>query len=155
MATDFQVTYYEGLATRAGRLKAAHADIREAQRRQIERVSTLTWSDIAAAIRVLGMPQASEDFAAVMRALRAVVDERGYDNAEECLQSLDIAAECAEELRLPDLPSEREQADADARDRADNELDARRERECEAAEHYADVRSDEAAREWFEARRDA
>lgn len=126
MATDFQVTYYQGLATRADRLKAAHADIRAAQRQQIERVSTLMWSDIAAAIRVLGMPQASEDFAAVMRALRAVVEREGYDNAEELLQSLDIAAECAEELRLPDLPSEREQADADARDRAERVYEARR-----------------------------
>ncbi|MEY5098940.1 MAG: hypothetical protein RJA36_1659 [Pseudomonadota bacterium] len=129
MATDFQVRHYQGLATQADRLKAAHADIRAAQRQQIERVSTLTWSDIAAAIRVLGMPQASEDFAAVMRALRAVVEREGYDNAEELLQSLDIAAECAEELRLPDLPSEREQADADARDRAERAYEERRD-EC-------------------------
>lgn len=129
MATDFQVTYYEGLATQAGRLKAAHAAIREAQRQQIERVKSLTWSDIACAIRVLGMPQASEDFAAVTRALRAVVERAGYDNAEELLQSLDISAECAEELRLPDLPSEREQADADARDRAERAYEERRD-EC-------------------------
>lgn len=129
MATDFQVTYYQGLAEQADRLKAAHADIRAAQRRQIECVSTLTWSDIAAAIRVLGMPQASEDFAAVMRALRAVVEREGYDNAEELLQSLDIAAECAEELRMPELPSEREQADADAMDRAERAYEERRD-EC-------------------------
>lgn len=126
MATDFQVRHYQGLATQADRLKAAHADIRAAQSQQIERVSTLTWSDIAAAIRVLGMPQASEDFAAVMRALRAVVEREGYDNAEELLQSLDIAAECAEELRLPELPSEREQADEDVRDRAERRFEEAR-----------------------------
>lgn len=126
MATDFQVTYYEGLATRADRLKTAHAAIREAQRQQIERVSTLTWSDIAAAIRVLGMPQASEDFAAVTRALGAVVERGGYDNDEELLQSLDIAAECAEELRMPEMLSERDQADADARDRAERRFEEAR-----------------------------
>lgn len=158
MATAAQVAHYQGLAREAqgiAVLRAMRAEQIEANRQQAARIAGLTWGDVACAIRALGMPEASEDFVRVCRALHHVVDERGYDNAEECLQHLGWAAECAEELRLPDLPSEREQADADARDRADNELDARRERECEAAEHYADVRSDEAAREWFEARRDA
>ena len=75
------------------------------------------------------------------RALAHVVEERGFDNAEELLQSppqranlirrrlkvaLEIAGECAAELRLPDLPSEREQAEVDARDRAERRFEERR-----------------------------
>lgn len=51
---------------------------------------------------------------------------QGYENADELLQSLDIAAECAEELRMPLPVSEREQAEADARDRAEARFEQRR-----------------------------
>lgn len=161
MATDFQVTYYQGLAEQAkaqplkpvcqkchwrmggvdswdgvsckcGKRAApstARAQQIEANRQQAARIAGLTWGDVACAIRALGMPEASEDFTRVCRALHHVVDERGYDNAEELLQSLDIAAECAEELRMPELPSEREQADADAMDRAERAYEERRD-EC-------------------------
>lgn len=131
MATAQQVAHYQDLAVQAEAMRIAFSAAHRArqiveQRMQAARIAGLTWGDVACAIRVLGMPEASEDFTRVCRALHHVVGEVGYDNAEELLQSLDIAAECAEELRLPDLPSEREQADADARDRAERVYEARR-----------------------------
>lgn len=129
MATPAQVAHYQGLAREAqgiAVLRAMRAEQIEQNRQQAARIAGLTWGDVACAIRALGMPEASEDLVRVLRALSHVVGEVGYDNAEELLQSLDIAAECAEELRLPDLPSEREQADADARDRAERVYEARR-----------------------------
>ncbi len=160
MATAQQVAHYQDLAVQAEAMRIAFAAGHrarqiEANRQQAARIAGLTWSDVVCAIRALGMPEANEDLVRVLRAVHHVVSERGYENAAELLESLDIAAECVEELRMPLAPSEREQAEADERDRADNELDARRERECEAAEHYADVKSDEAAARYFEERRDA
>lgn len=93
---------------------------------------------------------------AVLRAMRAEQIEANRQQAARIagLTWGDVA--CAiRALGMPEPLSEREQAEADERDRADNELDARRERECEAAEHYADVKSDEAAARYFEERRDA
>ncbi len=98
----------------------------EAGRQQAQRIAGLTWGDVACAIRALGMPEASEDFVRVCRSLSHVVGERGYDNAEELLQSLDIAAECAQELRMPLPVSEREQADADACDIAERRFEEAR-----------------------------
>lgn len=135
MATPAQVAHYQGLAREAqgiAVLRAMRAEQIEQNRQQAARIAGLTWGDVACAIRVLGMPEASEDFTRVCRALHHVVNERGFDNAEELLQSLDIAAECAEELRMPDLPSEREQADADATDRAERAYEERRD-ECSAS----------------------
>lgn len=133
MATQHQVAHYRDLAVQAEAamrigIAAGHRRARqiERQKQQAARIAGLTWCDVACAIRALGMPEASEDLVRVLRAVRHVVSERGYENADELLQSLDIAAECAEELRLPDLPSEREQADADARDRAERVYEARR-----------------------------
>lgn len=130
MATDFQVTYYQGLARQAQKWRALAADFRreqiEQRRQQAARISGLTWADVACAIRALGMPEASEDFTRVCRAMSHVVGEVGYDNAEELLQSLDIAAECAEELRMPLPVSEREQAEQDARDRAERRFEEAR-----------------------------
>lgn len=131
-ATTTQVAHYAQMAAEASldALIDAGRSYRQQQieqhRQQAERIAGLTWLDVACAIRALGMPEASEDFTRVCRALHHVVDERGYDNAEELLQSLDIAAECAEELRMPDLLSEREQAEADAMDRAEARWEAAR-----------------------------
>lgn len=131
MATQQQVAHYQDLAVQAEAMRiafsAAHrARQIEAHRQQAARIASLTWGDVACAIRALGMPEASEDFVKVCRALHHVVGERGYDNAEELLESLDIAAECVEELRMPELPSEREQAEADAMDRAEARWEAAR-----------------------------
>ena len=130
MATQAQVAHYQGLAEQATRFGAVLADIRaeqiEAGRQQAQRIAGLTWGDVACAIRALGMPEASEDFVKVCRALAHVVEERGYDNSEELLQSLEIAGECAAELRMPELPSEREQAEADAMDRAERRYEEAR-----------------------------
>lgn len=135
MATQAQVAHYEGLAAQAQALafdaviaagRAQRLAQIEAGRQQAQRIAGLTWGDVACAIRALGMPEASEDFTAVCRALAHVVGEKGYDNDEELLQSLDIAAECAEELRMPELPSEREQAEADAMDRAERRFEEAR-----------------------------
>ena len=49
-----------------------------------------------------------------------------YDNAEELLESLEIVAECAEELRMPLPVSEREQAEADARALAERRFEEAR-----------------------------
>jgi hypothetical protein len=131
MATAQQVAHYQDLAVQAEAMRidfsAAHRarQIVE-QRMQAARIAGLTWGDVACAIRALGMPEASEDFVKVCRALHHVVGERGYENADELLQSLDIAAECAEELRMPLPVSEREQAEADARDRAEARFEQRR-----------------------------
>lgn len=131
-ATAAQVAHYAQMAAEASldALIDAGRSYRQQQiaqqREQAARIAGLTWGDVACAIRALGMPEASEDFTRVCRALHHVVDERGYDNAEELLQSLDIAAECAEELRMPDLLSEREQADADARDRTERRYEEAR-----------------------------
>ena len=98
----------------------------EAGRQQAARIAGLTWGDVACAIRALGMPEANEDLVRVLRAVHHVVNERGYDNAEELLLSLDIAAECVEELRMPEPLSEREQAEADAMDRAERRFEEAR-----------------------------
>lgn len=135
MATQQQVAHYQGLAQQAERIGiAAGHRARQIveQRMQAARIAGLTWGDVACAIRALGMPEANEDLVRVLRALHHVVGEVGFDNADELLQSLDIAAECAEELRMPDLPSEREQADADATDRAERAYEERRD-ECSAS----------------------
>jgi hypothetical protein len=129
MATQQQVAHYQGLAQQAERIGiAAGHRARQIveQRLQAARIAGLTWGDVACAIRALGMPEASEDFVRVCRALHHVVGERGYENADELLESLDIAAECAEELRMPDVPSEREQAEADAMDRAERRFEEAR-----------------------------
>ena len=96
------------------------------QRMQAARIAGLTWSDVACAIRALGMPEANEDMVRVLRALHHVVGEKGFDNADELLESLHIAAECVEELRMPLAVSEREQAEADERDRAERRFEERR-----------------------------
>jgi len=130
MATQQQVAHYQGLAAEATRWGSVLRDFRaeqiEAGRQQAARIAGLTWCDVACAIRALGMPEASEDFVRVCRALAHVVEERGFDNADELLQSLDIAAECVEELRMPLPVSEREQAEAEARDRAEARFEQRR-----------------------------
>ncbi len=129
MATSAQVAHYQGLAREAqgiAVLRAMRAEQIEANRQQAARIAGLTWGDVACAIRALGMPEASEDFVRVCRALHHVVGERGYENADELLQSLDIAAECAEELRMPLPVSEREQAEADARTVAERRYEERR-----------------------------
>lgn len=84
------------------------------------------WSSLPSIVRGLGMPQATEDLQALLGALSHIVGERGYDNAEELLESLDIAAECVEELRMPEPLSEREQAEADAMDRAERRFEEAR-----------------------------
>ena len=131
MATQQQVAHYQDLAVQAEAMRiafsAAHrARQIEANRQQAARIAGLTWGDVACAIRALGMPEANEDLVRVLRAVHHVVSERGYENADELLQSLDIAAECAEELRMPLPVSEREQAEADARDRAEARFEQRR-----------------------------
>ncbi len=129
MATSAQVAHYQRHAREAqgiAVLRAMRAEQIEANRQQAARIAGLTWGDVACAIRALGMPEASEDFVRVCRALHHVVGERGYENADELLQSLDIAAECAEELRMPLPVSEREQAEADARTVAERRYEERR-----------------------------
>lgn len=122
-ATPAQVAHY--LAAEAQR-QAAHAAIREARRQQLERIAHLTWSDIACAVRVLGMPQAPEDMGAVLRAMHGAVEASEFANTEECLQHLGWARECLEELRLPEPLSESEQAEADAMDRAERRFEEAR-----------------------------
>ena len=131
MATQQQVAHYQDLAVQAEAMRIAFAAGHrarqiEANRQQAARIAGLTWGDVACAIRALGMPEANEDLVRVLRAVHHVVSERGYENADELLQSLDIAAECAEELRMPLPVSEREQAEADARDRAEARFEQRR-----------------------------
>lgn len=131
MATAQQVAHYQDLAVQAEAMRIAFSAAHRArqiveQRMQAARIAGLTWGDVACAIRALGMPEASEDFVKVCRALHHVVGERGYENADELLESLDIVAECAEELRMPDLPSECEQAEADARTAAERRYEQRR-----------------------------
>jgi len=129
MATQQQVAHYQGLASQAQNWRAVAADIRreqiEANRQQAARIAGLTWGDVACAIRVLGMPEASEDMGAVLKAMHRVVESAGFENAEECLQHLGWARECVEELRMPVL-SEREQAEADAMDRAERRFEEAR-----------------------------
>ena len=132
MATQQQVAHYRDLAVQAEATRiavaAGHRALQiERQKQQAARIAGLTWSDVACAIRALGMPEANEDLVRVLRALHHVVSEKGFDNADELLESLDIAAECVEELRMPDLPSEYEQAEADERDRAERRFEERRE----------------------------
>ena len=129
MATQQQVAHYQGLAQQAERIGiAAGHRARQIveQRMQAARIAGLTWGDVACAIRALGMPEASEDFVKVCRALHHVVGERGYDNAEELLLSLDVAAECAEELRLPPPLDPEQQRAADIEYRREADADARR-----------------------------
>lgn len=138
-ATPAQVAHYASLAAQAEQHvaglgldalidagRALRQEQIKARRQQLERIAGLTWGDVACAIRALGMPEASEDFVRVCRALHHVVNERGFDNADELLQSLDIAAECVEELRMPEPLSEREQAEADAMDRAERRFEEAR-----------------------------
>lgn len=131
-ATATQVAHYAQMAAEAS-LDAlidagrSHRQQQIAQQReQAARIAGLTWLDVACAIRALGMPQASEDFVRVMRALKHVVGEQGYENDEELILSLDVAAECAEELRLPPPLDPEQQRAADIEYRREADADARR-----------------------------
>ena len=131
-ATAAQVAHYAQMAAEASldALIDAGRSYRQQQiaqqREQAARIAGLTWLDVACAIRALGMPQASEDFVRVMRALKHVVGEQGYENDEELILSLDVAAECAEELRLPPPLDPEQQRAADIEYRREADADARR-----------------------------
>ena len=131
-ATATQVAHYAQMAAEASldALIDAGRSYRqqqiEQQRQQAARIAGLTWLDVACAIRALGMPKASEDFVRVMRALKHVVGEQGYENDEELILSLDVAAECAEELRLPPPLDPDQQRAADIEYRREADADARR-----------------------------
>lgn len=131
-ATTAQVAHYAQMAAEASldALIDAGRSYRQQQiaqqREQAARIAGLTWLDVACAIRALGMPQASEDFVRVMRALKHVVGEQGYENDEELILSLDVAAECAEELRLPPPLDPEQQRAADIEYRREADADARR-----------------------------
>ena len=131
-ATATQVAHYAQMAAEASldALIDAGRSYRQQQiaqqREQAARIAGLTWLDVACAIRALGMPQASEDFVRVMRALKHVVGEQGYENDEEWILSLDVAAECAEELRLPPPLDPEQQRAADIEYRREADADARR-----------------------------
>ena len=131
-ATAAQVAHYAQMAAEASldALIDAGRSYRqqqiEQQRQQAARIAGLTWLDVACAIRALGMPQASEELVRVLRSISHVITQAGYENAEECLDMLRYAAECAEELRLPPPLDPDQQRAADIEYRREADADARR-----------------------------